>query len=52
MTNVITMSQMIPIGCYAMFGQIAKELQKKLKIKITREIMCKDKWNALHVFKL
>ncbi len=45
-------SQMIPIGCYAMFGQIAKELQKKIKIKITRETMCKAKWNAVNVFKL
>jgi len=44
---------MIPIGCYAMLGQIAKELQKKIRIKITRrETMCKDKWNALNVFKL
>jgi hypothetical protein len=34
MTNVITMSQMIPIGCYAMFGQIAKELKKNLKSKL------------------
>jgi hypothetical protein len=47
-------SQMIPIGCYAMLGQIAKKLQKKKKkIKITRrETMCKNKWNAFNVFKL
>jgi hypothetical protein len=46
-------SQMMPIGCYAMLGQIAKELQKKIKIKIRRrETMCKDKWNALKVLKL
>jgi hypothetical protein len=46
-------SQMMPIGCYAMLGQIAKELpKKKIRIKITRETMCKDKWNALHVLKL
>ncbi len=46
-------SQMMPIGCYAILGQIAKELQKKIRIKITRrETMCKDKWNALNVLKL
>ncbi len=46
-------SQMIPTGCYAMLGQIAKELPKNIKIKITRrETMCKDKWNAHNVFKL
>jgi hypothetical protein len=36
-----------------MLGQIAKELQKKNRIKIiTRETMCKDKWNGLNVLKI